>query len=616
MFTDCRNLALQFWSRWLSKPTEEFSLSQESILPEDMDLSIYAPDTSSANFGDTLNMSIGDDVGIAINNLSSLDMNNCAPFMENSEFYNMNHFESTPLTTSLDQANHQVFMDSSAGNFTNDAMTNQQSMLDHLQQQTQQLQQSVVQQQALSHPALNAQMELNNSMLPVTTDWTGNNVCPAPVISQRNQEQMPTNDTKPPESGAGLPILKIKIEGRKYVVKNSSDDIEMKEEPKQPAEALTEIKEKDKTQDKEKSKEKEKEKSKEKDKEKSRDKDKKKDRDKEKKSSSKSKDDGKKSSDSKKRDKEKDREKSKSSSSSSSSSKDKSSSSSSKDKSKSSSSSRDEKKDRDREKDKSKAKISSKTEAQLKEAKQAEKNRETLAALKAMSPVVKLAKIPRKKVEENAENLTDATPPQTATSVSDVLDKLASRPKTVKTFNSKFRSTGLVEEPTTVGGKKPAASSPSPLDKKSPVIKRTGSSEGLLPPADKKIKTIDDSAISAAVAAVMKKTAGDVKPAVKLISPRPRRKFHCSLCILFVSRGFIQRNRIEVWHLIILRSFHFSFASGLVVSQRHLHRLSLMGIVCTCASCSFTLTWPDIISRAVVRSECEPWPVSEVDMLE
>lgn len=544
---------MQFWSRWLTKPSqpEVFTLPQESILPEDMDLSIYAPDTSSATFGDPLNISMGEDVGMAINNLPSLQ------FMENSEFYNMNHFESTSLTNNLEPENHQVFMDSSSTNFASDALSNQQPIIHQLQQATPQMQQPIMQQQSLLHPIVNASIEPNNPILSSATAWTDNNLGTTPVVTETNQQQMPINEAKAPEPTTGLPILKIKIEGRKYVVKNSTDDVEMKEESQRSAEQRAEMKEKEKFHEKE--KDKDKEKSKEKDKEKSRDKEKKKDKDKDKKSSSKSKEDGKKSSsDLKKREKERDREKSKSSSSSSSSSKDKSSSSS-KEKSKSSSN-RDERKDRDKEKDKSKIKSSPRTEAQLKEAKQAEKNRETLAALKAMTPTVKLAKIPRKKTEETSGTTAELAAAQPATSFSDVLDKLAPRPKTVKTFNSKFRSTGLVEEPTALGSKKPSASSPSPVDKKSPIIKRTGSSDGLIPPADKRIKTIDDSAISAAVAAVMKKTAGDVKPAVKLISPRPRRKLCYDLYIFFfVLSGFLRQSvQIEIRCLTIFRALSIS----------------------------------------------------------
>lgn len=193
----------------------------------------------------------------------------------------------------------------------------------------------------------------------------------------------------------------------------------------------------------------------------------------------------------------------------------------------------------DSRKEKPKIKASPRSESQIKEAKQAEKNRETLAAIKAMSPVVKLAKIPRKKVEDVSATPTEAS----GTSATELLDKLAPRPKTVKTFNSKFRSTGLVEEPgksPPIGNKKLGAASPS-ADKKSPSVKRTGSIDGLLPPADKKMKAVDDTAISAAVAAVMKKTASDIKPAVKLISARPRRElfFYFSYSRISDPVGFI-----------------------------------------------------------------------------
>jgi hypothetical protein len=302
-------------------------------------------------------------------------------------------------------------------------------------------------------------------------------------------------------------------------VNSTNNPVESKEETNVTQPVGDQIAE---TKEKEKSKEKEKEKLK----ERKREKDKKTSS-----SSSKTKEESssssKSSSDSKKRDKERERDRSKSSSSLSRDSK--YSSSSSKDRNKNI-------KD-DSRKEKPKIKASPRSESQIKEAKQAEKNRETLAAIKAMSPVVKLAKIPRKKVEE----ITAISAEASGTSATEMLDKLAPRPKTVKTFNSKFRSTGLVEEPgksPPIGNKKLGAASPS-ADKKSPSVKRTGSIDGLLPPADKKMKAVDDTAISAAVAAVMKKTASDIKPAVKLISARPRRKllFSCKFSS-FRSGGF------------------------------------------------------------------------------
>ena len=169
-----------------------------------------------------------------------------------------------------------------------------------------------------------------------------------------------------------------------------------------------------------------------------------------------------------------------------------------------------------------------------KEALQAEKNRATLAVIKSMSsPAVKLAKIPRK--PKPGEGAAEGVEASGGALTSEMLDKLTAaqqqRPKTVKTFNSKFRSTGLVEDLAQSMPKKPSqpvapGSLPTTDKKLSPAIKRTGSADGGVPPLEKKMKAVDDTAISAAVAAVMKKTAAAeaAKPAVKLISARPRRK--------------------------------------------------------------------------------------------
>ena len=496
VFPDCRNLAAQFWARWCATPNkpEEFTMSQESILPDDMDLSIYAPDTTSASYGDQLGINMGEDVGMTMGNLSTLDINSCAPYMENNDYYNLNHFEPVAMNNNISHDNHQVYMDG-ASNYPNEPLHQQPQPL---QQQHQQV-------------LIPGPLEVNNQLLSTSTTavWPTTNSVPI-VVPSTIQEQPVTNDetamAKPNETVSGLPVLKIKVsKAGTYVVNSTNNPVESKEETNVTQLVGDQIAE---TKEKEKSKEKEKEKLK----ERKREKDKKTSsssyKTKEESSSS-----SKSSSDSKKRDKERERDRSKSSSSLSRDSK--YSSSSSKDRNKNI-------KD-DSRKEKPKIKASPRSESQIKEAKQAEKNRETLAAIKAMSPVVKLAKIPRKKVEEISAFSAEAS----GTSATEMLDKLAPRPKTVKTFNSKFRSTGLVEEPgksPPIGNKKLGAASPS-ADKKSPSVKRTGSIDGLLPPADKKMKAVDDTAISAAVAAVMKKTASDIKPAVKLISARPRRKF-------------------------------------------------------------------------------------------
>lgn len=515
---DCRNLAAQFWTRWFSSPNkpDEFTLAQEGILPDDMDLSIYAPDASSAQYGDPLSINMGEDVGMTMGNLSTLDMNSCAPYMENNDYYNLNHFEHVPMNNNMGHDNHQVYMDGTA-NYSNEP----------LQQQTQ------LQHQQVLNPGA---VEVNNQLLSssTTAEWPANSAmamaAPIPIVPPAQEQPTITDETKPSEvAAAGLPVLKIKVKGGTYVVNstNNQGTVGIKEEAK-PLPAATGEQVVEPSKEKEKPKEKIKEKKKEKDKKPS-------SSGSSSSTSSKTKDDGSKPSDPKRREKERERSKS----SSLSSSKDSKSSNSAKDRSKSgSSSSRD---DASR-KERPKVKGSPRSDSQSKEAKQAEKNRETLAAIKAMTPAVKLAKIPRKKVEDTSASSGDATV-STASSVTDALDKLTPRPKTVKTFNSKFRSTGLVDEPgksPPVVSKKVGVASPSSaLDKRSPSVKRSGSIDGLTPPADKKLKAVDDTAISAAVAAVMKKTASDIKPAVKLISPRPRRKLN-NLIFFFISVGFVK----------------------------------------------------------------------------
>ncbi|RZC36941.1 serine/threonine-protein phosphatase 1 regulatory subunit 10-like [Asbolus verrucosus] len=178
---------------------------------------------------------------------------------------------------------------------------------------------------------------------------------------------------------------------------------------------------------------------------------------------------------------------------SSSSSRDKHKSSSSKS---SSSSSRDKDRDRDR-KDKHKAngaKSSSKDKGDSKE-KQAEKDKDTLAKIKPQS-IDKLGRIP-KKTDDKAKEIKKPT-----MSI-EVRKNSEDRPKTVKVFNSKRRSTGLEEEA------KPPPPRPT---KKAPVVlptipqKRPSPVRDLPAPPEKKLKV----------------EIPERPGAIKLIPPKPK----------------------------------------------------------------------------------------------
>lgn len=525
LLIDCRNLATQLWSRWFAKPADphEFTLSQEgtSILPEDIDLSIYAPDTSASAYGDPM---------------ATLDMTSYPTYMETNDYYGMNQVEPVgPLNSFMDGGSGYPTQDQQHPVQQQEQEPQQQMLMDPIAVSATNWAPQQVHAAEVTPAAVDAcSVSLPQQPLATMTAATG-----APLQTSTAagaEEDMKASDNS---TIGGLPVLKIKVTkgGQPYVV--NAEVVSEENAPKATAAvasataASTESVKENKSSSKDKVKDKKKDKERDKS-------DSKKSTSSHSSSSSKSRDDKRSSSDAKKKDRDRSSSRSSSSkdghkSSSSSSSKDKSS------KTKSSSS-----------KDGEKAKVKSPS----KEEKQAEKNRETLAVIKAMTavPAVKMAKIPRKpKVEGEAagEGASATASSSSAAAAAEALDKLTQqRPKTVKTFNSKFRSTGLVEElPPAAAGKGPAAAkklggvtptgSALPSEKRSPGVKRAGSTEGL--PIEKKLKTVDDSAISAAVAAVMKKAAAaaDAKPAVKLISPRPRRKIslsHLPSCTLFVTR--------------------------------------------------------------------------------
>ena len=201
-----------------------------------------------------------------------------------------------------------------------------------------------------------------------------------------------------------------------------------------------------------------------------------------------------------------------SSSGNKSSSKDRHRSSSSKT---SSSSSSNKDKDRDKNKDKQT---------------QAEKDKDTLA--KVMAPTLdKLGKIPKKSKDESSTSNSSTSSKKPSISI-EVRKDIENRPKTVKTFNSQFRSHGLAEEapppPSRKGLKKPSsgiATSPIPNIVPPPISSITKRSISPPPnkevPPEKKIRTESNSE----------------KPgSIKLIPAKPKRKYTFSNNLL---KGFI-----------------------------------------------------------------------------
>lgn len=231
-----------------------------------------------------------------------------------------------------------------------------------------------------------------------------------------------------------------------------------------------------------------------------------------------------------------------SSKSSSSSSRDKSgysSSSSSSNRDKSSSSSRDKDKHRNRTKDKDKYKhrsngsvkhsssnsssnsssssSSNKESSKENKEKQAEKDKDTLAKIQPKS-VEKLGRIPKKSSSSSGgeeKSKSEKSEHRTKPSISIEVRKKDSgdRPKTVKVFNSKLRSTGLEEAakppPSRLAVKKPTVAPPPVLPTKRPSPSREAP-----PPPEKRIKLPDT------------ETERQDKPGgIKLIPPKPKRKY-------------------------------------------------------------------------------------------
>lgn len=213
----------------------------------------------------------------------------------------------------------------------------------------------------------------------------------------------------------------------------------------------------------------------------------------------------------------------KSSSSHNSSSKDKSSSNSSSSSSKDRD--RDKHRDKDRHKDKkhrdkdhrSNGSIKSSSGSSKDKEKQAEKDKATLAKIQPQS-IDKLGKIPKKLAGSSDKSKTDKKPEESPhkhkPSMSIEVRKKGEgdRPKTVKVFNSKLRSTGLEEAPKPPPSRTAVKKSPATLPSVMPV-KRPSPSREAPPPPEKKIKLPDH------------EEKHDKPGGIKLIPPKPKRKY-------------------------------------------------------------------------------------------
>lgn len=182
-----------------------------------------------------------------------------------------------------------------------------------------------------------------------------------------------------------------------------------------------------------------------------------------------------------------------------------------------SSSSSKHKKDRDKHRENGSSSSSGKDKAESKERqveskeKQAEKDKDTLAKLKPQS-IDRLGRIP-KKTDDKDKN-KEAKEPKKPTMSIEVRKNSEDRPKTVKVFNSKRRSTGLEEEP------KPPP--PRVLKKPPPVLptlpqKRSSPTRDLQPPPPPEKK--------------LKMEIPERPGSIKLIPPKPKRK--CLVLQLF-----------------------------------------------------------------------------------
>lgn len=210
----------------------------------------------------------------------------------------------------------------------------------------------------------------------------------------------------------------------------------------------------------------------------------------------------------------------------------------------------------------SKSKSDKEREREKQKKDQAEKDKATLEKVQGQALSSKLGKIPKKKLEEeksgdavvrksstdsrdsSKENKTDskkvvAMPEKKNISISIESRKnsqdSATRPKTVKTFNSKFRSTGLEEEvkpPPPRSAKKPnPIIDKKVIPQKLPVLKRPSPLREAVPSGDKRAKLALDSPTTP--------PSEEKKGGIKLIPPKPKRKYHpiSKICLnIFLSK--------------------------------------------------------------------------------
>lgn len=178
-----------------------------------------------------------------------------------------------------------------------------------------------------------------------------------------------------------------------------------------------------------------------------------------------------------------------------------------------------------RDKSRDKGSSSSKSEST---AIQASKDKETLSMIMPQS-INKLGKIPKKSRDSDAEkaaepNVNVASSPTTTKKPSisiEVRKDFENRPKTVKTFNSKFRSHGLAEEapppPSRRGLKKPVSTPSAPGTTIPPSI-LTGTKRHSISPTPEMEKKPKLDVIAAT-------NHVDKPGSIKLISPKPKRKY-------------------------------------------------------------------------------------------
>ncbi|XP_048265031.1 serine/threonine-protein phosphatase 1 regulatory subunit 10 isoform X1 [Bombus terrestris] len=193
----------------------------------------------------------------------------------------------------------------------------------------------------------------------------------------------------------------------------------------------------------------------------------------------------------------------------------------------------------------SKSKSDKEREKEKQKKDQAEKDKATLEKVQGQALSSKFGKIPKKKLEEeksgdvvtikksstesrdsSKENKTDSKkavvmPEKKNISISIESRKNSqdstTRPKTVKTFNSKFRSTGLEEEvkpPPPRSTKKPPVIDKKVIPQKLPALKRPSPLREAIPSTDKRAKLSLDSPTTP--------PSEEKKGGIKLIPPKPK----------------------------------------------------------------------------------------------